>query len=191
MHQACSEGHVQCLKALLEAGATIDGCDCRGHKPVDLAKLWGHRTCARYHVGMLLAVIMIFFFFVFSSYAMPPCTSHRPSHSSNFYLSLARVFSTSYYLVGISVPNTFLSMCFSSLLITCPHQFNRLPVFFFGSLHHFFSLVCVRSRSCMCVSFRKSFLASSSRSAISKLMLAHACKIEINGSLCVNIYFSY
>ena len=47
MHQAASEGHVQCLKALMEAGAKIDGVDHRGHTPMDLAKLWGHRKCAR------------------------------------------------------------------------------------------------------------------------------------------------
>ena len=47
MHQAASEGHVQCLKALIEVGARIDGDDRRGHKPIDLAKLWGHRKCAR------------------------------------------------------------------------------------------------------------------------------------------------
>ena len=47
MHQAASEGHVQCLKALIEVGATIDKPDHRGHKPIDLAKLWGHRKCAR------------------------------------------------------------------------------------------------------------------------------------------------
>lgn len=48
MHQAASEGHVQCLKALIEVGAKIDGEDRRGNKPADLAKLWGHRKCARY-----------------------------------------------------------------------------------------------------------------------------------------------
>ena len=47
MHQAASEGHVQCLKLLIDEGARIDGVDSRGHKPIDLAKLWGHRKCAR------------------------------------------------------------------------------------------------------------------------------------------------
>ncbi|XP_013420712.1 inversin [Lingula anatina] len=47
VHQAASEGHVQCLKLLIEIGATIDGMDCRGHTPIVLAKLWGHRKSAR------------------------------------------------------------------------------------------------------------------------------------------------
>ena len=47
-HQASSEGHVQCLKALVEVGAKIDSRDARGHLPIDLAKLWGHRKCARF-----------------------------------------------------------------------------------------------------------------------------------------------
>ncbi|ELU06759.1 hypothetical protein CAPTEDRAFT_104651, partial [Capitella teleta] len=47
LHQAASEGHVLCLKALIEAGGVLDGVDRRGHKPLDLAKLWGHRKCAR------------------------------------------------------------------------------------------------------------------------------------------------
>ena len=48
LHQAASEGHVQCLKMLIDYGAKIDGEDCREHTPLDLAKLWGHRRCARY-----------------------------------------------------------------------------------------------------------------------------------------------
>ena len=47
MHQAASEGHVQCLKALIDAGGKVTGKDARGHTPLDLAKLWGHRKCAR------------------------------------------------------------------------------------------------------------------------------------------------
>ncbi|XP_067928691.1 protein phosphatase 1 regulatory subunit 12B-like [Watersipora subatra] len=47
MHQAASEGHIQCLKALIERSAKIYVKDYRGHTPLDLAKLWGHRQCAR------------------------------------------------------------------------------------------------------------------------------------------------
>lgn len=47
VHQAASEGHILCLKALLEVGAKVNGVDHRGHSPLDLAKLWGHRKCAR------------------------------------------------------------------------------------------------------------------------------------------------
>ena len=55
VHQAASEGHVQCLKLLIEAGAKIDGRDCRGNTPLDLAKLWAHRKCARY-VGVKFTI---------------------------------------------------------------------------------------------------------------------------------------
>ena len=48
VHQAASEGHVQCLKVLIDVGASIDLRDCRGNTPLDLAKLWAHRKCARY-----------------------------------------------------------------------------------------------------------------------------------------------
>ena len=47
MHQASSEGHVQCLKTLIEVGGNIGGKDQRDMKPIDMAKLWGHRKCAR------------------------------------------------------------------------------------------------------------------------------------------------
>ena len=50
MHQAASEGHVQCLKALIEAGGKVWEKDDRGHTPIDLAKLWGHRKCARFGI---------------------------------------------------------------------------------------------------------------------------------------------
>lgn len=48
VHQAASEGHVDCLKMLLAANAQFDVKDCRGNTPLNLAKLWGHRQCARY-----------------------------------------------------------------------------------------------------------------------------------------------
>ena len=52
VHQAASEGHVQCLKLLIELGAKIDVQDVRGHSPLDLAKLWGHRKVARYSAAL-------------------------------------------------------------------------------------------------------------------------------------------
>ena len=46
----------------------------------------------------------------------------------------------------ILVLNTFLSVCSSSLLITCPYQFNLLR-YLIGSLRHSMSLGCVRAWS--------------------------------------------
>ncbi|XP_077992524.1 uncharacterized protein LOC144446596 [Glandiceps talaboti] len=46
-HQAAIEGTVKCLEALINAGAIIDSQDVKGHLPLDYAKLWGNRECAR------------------------------------------------------------------------------------------------------------------------------------------------
>ena len=130
MHQACSEGHVQCLKALLEAGATIDGCDCRGHKPVDLAKLWGQRTCARYHCDNYLLFLRF-------QLLRHDALSHliARSHSSTFNLSLARVFSTSFYPVYQSP--TLSSVCVLHLSSSHARTSSVVSVCsFFGILRH-------------------------------------------------------
>ena len=47
MHQAASTGHVNCLKALIDAGATINSYDSDNLLPVDYARIWGHRMCVR------------------------------------------------------------------------------------------------------------------------------------------------
>lgn len=47
VHQAASEGHVKCLHELIKCGATIDAVDGNGHTPMSLARVWGHRECAR------------------------------------------------------------------------------------------------------------------------------------------------
>ena len=47
-HQAAIEGSVRCLEALIKANAAIDLPDDKGHIPLDYAKIWGHRRCARY-----------------------------------------------------------------------------------------------------------------------------------------------
>ncbi|XP_035674832.1 ankyrin repeat domain-containing protein 53-like [Branchiostoma floridae] len=47
VHQAASEGLVDCLQLLIDNRGVVDVIDVRGHRPIDLAKLWGHRKCAR------------------------------------------------------------------------------------------------------------------------------------------------
>ncbi|CAM9469001.1 unnamed protein product [Lampetra planeri] len=53
LHVASSEGLLGCVRALLEAGADPSARDLRQHRPVELARLWGHRKCTR-----LLASVM-------------------------------------------------------------------------------------------------------------------------------------
>ena len=47
VHQAASEGHVKCLQELIKSGAAIDTVDGNGHTPLSIARVWGHRECAR------------------------------------------------------------------------------------------------------------------------------------------------
>ena len=47
MHQAASTGHVNCLRALIDAGATINTHDSDNLLPIDYARIWGHRMCVR------------------------------------------------------------------------------------------------------------------------------------------------
>ena len=47
VHQASSEGHVKCLMELIKAGGVIDSVDSDGNTPMDLARVWAHRHCAR------------------------------------------------------------------------------------------------------------------------------------------------
>lgn len=44
---AASEGQVDCLKILLDLKADTRVTDERGQTPLDLARLWGHRACAK------------------------------------------------------------------------------------------------------------------------------------------------
>ena len=44
---AASEGQIECLKILLELKADTRVVDNRNQTPLDLARLWGHRTCAK------------------------------------------------------------------------------------------------------------------------------------------------
>ncbi|XP_039251579.2 uncharacterized protein LOC120329036 [Styela clava] len=46
-HQAASEGLVECMKLLIEREAELNVADVRGHLPLDLARLWSHKNCAR------------------------------------------------------------------------------------------------------------------------------------------------
>jgi ankyrin repeat protein len=47
LHQASSEGHVQCLEFLLSNDANVYAEDSRKQLPIDLAKLWGNKKCAK------------------------------------------------------------------------------------------------------------------------------------------------
>ncbi|XP_068745803.1 ankyrin repeat domain-containing protein 53-like [Montipora capricornis] len=47
VHQAASDGHVKCLQELIKYGAKIDAIDANGHTPMFIARVWGHRACAR------------------------------------------------------------------------------------------------------------------------------------------------
>ena len=44
---AASEGQAECLKILLDLKADTNLSDNRGQTALDLAKLWGHRSCAK------------------------------------------------------------------------------------------------------------------------------------------------
>ena len=44
---AASEGQIECLKILLELKADTRVVDNRNQTPLDLARLWGHRTCSK------------------------------------------------------------------------------------------------------------------------------------------------
>ncbi|XP_053556313.1 ankyrin repeat domain-containing protein 53 [Bombina bombina] len=48
LHQAASEGLYDCLVALVQAGADVHAKDSQGYEPIDLCKIWGHRSCVRY-----------------------------------------------------------------------------------------------------------------------------------------------
>lgn len=47
IHQAASEGHVQCMELLLAHNADVYVEDGRKQLPIDLAKLWGNKKCAK------------------------------------------------------------------------------------------------------------------------------------------------
>eukprot|EP00118_Oscarella_pearsei_P007482 m.36917 g.36917 ORF g.36917 m.36917 type:complete len:439 (+) comp32306_c0_seq7:96-1412(+) len=47
LHLASREGHLECLEMLLRSGANFNAVDSLNHSPLDTAKLWGKRECAR------------------------------------------------------------------------------------------------------------------------------------------------
>lgn len=51
LHMAASEGQIECLQILLDLRVNISVVDKRGQTPLDLAKLWGHRDCAKLLTG--------------------------------------------------------------------------------------------------------------------------------------------
>nr|XP_033809219.1 ankyrin repeat domain-containing protein 53 isoform X2 [Geotrypetes seraphini]XP_033809226.1 ankyrin repeat domain-containing protein 53 isoform X2 [Geotrypetes seraphini] len=48
LHQAAREGLDDCIIVLIQAGADVNARNAEGHKPIDVCKIWCHRTSARY-----------------------------------------------------------------------------------------------------------------------------------------------
>ncbi|XP_069488371.1 ankyrin repeat domain-containing protein 53 isoform X2 [Ambystoma mexicanum] len=48
LHQAANEGLLDCIVVLTEAGADTHAVDAYGKRPIDLSKMWNHRSCVRY-----------------------------------------------------------------------------------------------------------------------------------------------
>lgn len=47
LHLAASEGLLDCVEILLQAGADVFAHDSMGHTPLDLARIWCRRKVAR------------------------------------------------------------------------------------------------------------------------------------------------
>ncbi|XP_078081214.1 ankyrin repeat domain 53 [Mustelus asterias] len=62
LHQAAEVGLLDCIIALVQAGAKVKTRDSRGHRPIDLAKIWGHRQCARFLANAVWEVNRVEFF---------------------------------------------------------------------------------------------------------------------------------
>ncbi|XP_059507652.1 ankyrin repeat domain-containing protein 53 [Stegostoma tigrinum] len=56
LHQAAEIGLLDCVMALVRAGAKVKAKDSRGHRPIDLAKIYGHHRCARYLANVMWEV---------------------------------------------------------------------------------------------------------------------------------------
>lgn len=47
LHMAASEGLLNCVEILVQAGADVTLQDTMGHTPLDMARIWCHRKVAR------------------------------------------------------------------------------------------------------------------------------------------------
>lgn len=54
LHLAAAEGLTDCTETLVRNGADILAQDKRGHTPLVLSRIWGHRLAARYRSQVLL-----------------------------------------------------------------------------------------------------------------------------------------
>ncbi|XP_044875613.1 ankyrin repeat domain-containing protein 53-like [Mauremys mutica] len=48
LHKAASEGRLNCIIELVKAGADVHAKDAEGQQPIDLCRIWAHRSCARF-----------------------------------------------------------------------------------------------------------------------------------------------
>uniref|UniRef100_V9KS06 Ankyrin repeat domain-containing protein 53 n=1 Tax=Callorhinchus milii TaxID=7868 RepID=V9KS06_CALMI len=53
LHMAANEGLLHYLMTLIEAGANVNIEDNSDHKPIDKAKIWGRRRCAKYLASVM------------------------------------------------------------------------------------------------------------------------------------------
>jgi ankyrin repeat domain-containing protein 53 len=64
LHIAATEGQLECIKILLELNCDTTIKDVRGQTALDLARLWGHRTCAKYLSNDLWNVNLFYHTFI-------------------------------------------------------------------------------------------------------------------------------
>lgn len=69
LHLAASEGHLECARILVKAGADVLVKDNMGFTPLDLARIWCHREVARYRAKGTANTTIKALLLSFSSYS--------------------------------------------------------------------------------------------------------------------------
>ena len=139
--------------------------------------LFKYRWHASFHL-VFSRPLFLFLVYPFSTLSSQPSILFK----SRWLVYVHLVVGCPLFLVhDVSVLNTFLSMCSSSVLITCPYQFNRFSVTF-GSLRHSHCSSDMFVPACMVPCLRvfachTSILAFSSRSSQSFFFLLYVAHV--------------